>query len=242
MNPKEQGSHASEMFRGEVMSEAARSMYAESAPLFANVIKKYIPVDGEYSLADLGSHKGKFLRELLDSLPGYTFHSIAVDVNDDDLLENSAEVKIHSDLMRMDIPDKSVDVVVCRYVLAWNNLKSQSDIISEIKRVGRKIAIIQHQGAVSDNPNPLQIASEELFGGIVPALKRSEFFFSTPRQIEHILEEQGIEFERVQDRKVSGLSELLVEKYELPGADAENVKRILRDTDYVNQTTWVLKF
>lgn len=244
MNPKEQGDNSLKMFRGESISSAAFSIYSESAPLFAGVITKYMQTigGGEHFIADLGSHKGAFLQDLLSRFPQYKFHSIAIDVNGDDLSENPAEIKINSDLTNINLPDKSVDIVVCRYVLAWNDLESQNKIISEIKRVGRGIGIIQHQGAESENPGPLQNASKDLFSGVVSKLKRENFFFSTPDQIENLLLSQGVEFECIQDRKVPGLSELLIEKYELSGEDAENVKRILRDSDYVNQTTWILKF
>ncbi len=242
MNPKEQGDNAPKMFHGEAVSNAAYSMYAESAPLFADVVRKYIQPGISYSLADLGSHKGAFLRDLLNILPEYEFHSIAVDVNEDDLLDNSADIKIKSDLGHIDIPEKSIDVVVCRYVLAWNNLESQHQIIAEMKRIGRTIGIIQHQGAESQDPDPLQSASKKLFGGAIPQLQRSEFFFSTPNQIEDFFKEQGIEFECIQNRKVLGLSELLIEKYKLSDTDAQQVSEILKDADYVNQTTWILKF
>lgn len=242
MNPKEQGPNAPKIFHGETVSEAAFQMYAESANLFADIIKKSIPVGDECSMVDLGSHKGIFLKDLLGELPEYRFHTIAVDINGEDLADNPADEKINSDLSHVNIPDKSVDIVVCRYVLAWNSLEVQKEIISEMKRIGSGLGIIQHQGAESENPVPLQNAAQNLFSGVVPKLKREDFFFSTPNQVEEILAGQEIQFERIQNRVVFGLSDLLIEKYGLSEQDAEVVKNILKDTDYVNQTTWVLKF
>lgn len=241
MNLKEQGLNAEAVFHGKVISEASRSVYGESVSLFSKIIHSELRA-GEYSLADLGSHKGELLDDLLKVLPEYTFKTIAIDVNADDLKSNNANQKIVSDLSRLQLADKSVDVVIARYALAWNDLENQEDILREIKRVTKKIAIVQHQGAKSENPEELQSASKHLFDGIIPQLKRDKFFFSTPEQIEGIMRGLEINFEKIEEEYVKGLASLLIEKYNLSEDHAFKVKEILKNSDYVIKATWILRF
>lgn len=243
MNLKEQGSNASNLFSGTSFSRPAELLYKESSKLFAEILQKYKQVkDKEYIIADLGSHRGNFLKDVVGLLPGYRFKTIAIDVNVDDLEYNSADVKIVSDLNDLKLDDKSIDITLARYVLAWNDLNKQKEILAEIKRVTKGIAIVQHQGAKEIDGEILQNASKELFSGIVPALKRESFHFSTANEIESILDSLDIQFERVQYRDVEALSELLIEKYSLNEDDRQKVINILKDSDYVTQICWILKF
>ncbi len=90
-----------------------------------------------------GVFKGELLGNILDKLPDYKFHTIAVDINGEALKENlSAQEKIISTLDKIPLKDKSIDVVFCRYVLAWNNPKKQQEILKEITRIVSGFAII----------------------------------------------------------------------------------------------------
>jgi hypothetical protein len=241
MKSKDQGVNAESVFHGESKTEASSLIYKESAPFLSGIISKNLLI-GNYKLADLGSHKGEFLQDLVRLLPYYNFDTLAVDINQNDLELNPANKKLLSDLSALDIPNKSIDVTIARYALAWNLIEAQRQILAEIKRTTTKIAIIQHQGSKNEYPNKLQNASENLFGGVVPVLKRDVFCFSTSEQIEIFMKELGINFERLQDREVKGLSDIFVEKYSLSEEDALKVKSILSESDYVRQTTWILKF
>lgn len=163
MNPKEQGVNAENIFHGEATSEVARLVYKESTPLFSKAISQNLE-PGEYILADLGSHKGEFLQDLKANLTQYKFKTIAVDVNKDNLESNDADHKIISNIAEIDLADKSVDITIVRYALAWNSIEDQKKILREIERITRHIAVIQHQGANSEQPLGLQKASKELFG------------------------------------------------------------------------------
>lgn len=241
MNLREQGLNAWRIFHGAATSKTAQLVYGESKELFSQVIRENL-MSGIYTLADLGSHRGEFLEDFIGALPEYKFKTIAVDVNIDDLNKNHADQIVVSELFKLELPDKSVDISFARYALAWNDIDHQKDILREIKRVTKKIAIIQHQGASDDNPSLLQNASMKLFGGEIPELNREEFFFSTASQLENIMEELDLDFKKVQDRKVSGLSDIFIEKYDLSRSDSRRVKEILRDSDYIQQLTWVIKF
>jgi hypothetical protein len=243
MNLKEQGLNASDLFVGHSSSKPTELLYKESSSLFAELIKsrEFVP-EKEYVLADLGSHRGDFLKEVLSLMPEYHFKTLAIDINADDLEQNIADEKMVSDLNVLKLENKSIDITFARYVLAWNNLEKQKEILLEIKRITKGLAIIQHQGAKESGGEILQAASKVLFSGAVPELKREDFFFSTVSQIEEALNKLDISYEKVQDRNVEGLSALLIEKYSLSEDNANLVKDILKECDYVTQVCWVLTF
>ncbi|MEI8339102.1 MAG: methyltransferase domain-containing protein [bacterium] len=241
MNQKDQGANADILFHGEGSTEAIKLIYKESAQFLTNKLKEKLN-PGEYTLADLGSHKGAFLTDFISLLPDYNFITTAIDVNGDDLKDNQAMKKIISNLKNIPVSDKAFDVVIARYSIAWNTFEDQNKILTEIKRITKKIAIIQHQGADSDNPIPLQTASEKLFSGIIPKLKRNEFFFSTPKHIEGFMQELDLNFEKIQDRKVEGLSGVLAERFKLTDVEALETKKILEGSDYITQSAWIINF
>lgn len=138
--------------------------------------------------------------------------------------------------------DKSVDVSVMRYALAWNIYEKQREVLSEVKRITKKIAVIQHQGADSLNPVELQDASSKLFDGRVGNLKREGFYFSTSSEVEEMMGNLDIKYVKVDERKIPGLSTLLALKYNLSDEDQKRVVEILGECDYVVSTTWILKF
>ena len=83
-----QGLNAGFLFHGKSAKKPVKLIYAESADLFAGLITNRLE-KGEYSLLDLGSHKGEFLEDLKSRLNGYSFETVAVDVNESDLKENT---------------------------------------------------------------------------------------------------------------------------------------------------------
>ncbi len=241
MLAKIQGILAEKLFHGFSGNQTIKLVYGESSELFAKIIQKEF-IKGIYSLLDIGSHKGEFLQDLLENLGEYNFDTTAVEINDFDLSQNIAKNKVLSDVKKIPLDDKNFDITVSRYVLAWNSLENQKKIISEIKRLTKGVAIIQHQGADKDNPEELQKSSSELFSGIVKPLRREEFYFSTESEIENILKEEDVKYEIIQSRKVEGLAELLIEKYSLSDDEAEKTKEILKNSNYIVQSTFVLDF
>lgn len=241
MDKKFQGTGSRSMFHGETENKTIKKVYGESAQIFSNTLKDNLEA-GEYSLIDLGSHKGEFLHDFLKTCPSsLNFETTAVDVNEDDLKENLADNKFLADLTNLPFKDKAFDVTFARYAIAWNSIADQEKILDEIVRITKKIAIIQHQGASSRQPQKLQKSSNELFSGVVPVLKREKFCFTSSREIKSILNKIGVRYKIIQNRKVKNLSELLIEKYQLPVSEAEVVKKILRGTDYIYQTTFFTK-
>lgn len=235
-----QGLKASEVFSGKGQSGASKLFYNESADLFAGVIRKNFQ-PGQYSLADLGGHKGEFLNELLTKLPEYKFKSIIIDQESGLIPELKAD-KIVGNIKNTALPDKSIDLVILRYVLAWDTLEDQKLILAEIARICKGITIIQHQGADSSNPEPLQKALARLFSGEIPDLKREEGFFTESKQIENWLNELGVNYEKIQERKIEPVSDLFIDKFGLIVSEQDWVKNVFSNCDYTNQSTFVLKF
>lgn len=235
-----QGINAEKIFRGIGQSNASKLFYNESASLFSQIIRNNLKT-GKYTLVDLGGHKGELINQLLDLLPEYVFEASVID--EEDGIEGARQIqKIKTDIINNPLPDKSIDVAIMRYVLPWNAFEKQKPILHEISRICRGICIIQHQGADSANPIPLQQASLKLFSGIVPKLKRENGFFTESSQIEAWMNEFNIQFEKLQERRIETLSEMFIEKFNLAGDDAISVQEILKGCDYIMQTTWVLRF
>lgn len=235
-----QGTNAGKVFHGQTKSRASQIFYSESAPLFSKIIKEKLE-PGTYSLVDLGGHKGEFLSELSSSLPEYIFESIVVD-KIDGLDPHVTAQKIVADIINAPLSDKSADIVILRYVLPWDSFENQKLILSEAKRLCKKLCIIQHQGADSADPAPMQQAALKLFQGNPPKLKRENGFFTESKQVEKWMDELQMPYKRVLERKVETLSETFVEKFELDEQEAAIVRDVLKGCDYIMQTTWVLDF
>ena len=234
-----QGSKSIDVFHGRSESVAIQAFYKDSVPLFTKLIRKNVK-PGKYSLADLGGHKGELLSELISALPEYDFQSVIIDKVSG--LEPGIKIeKINHDIIGNPLPDKSTDLVIMRYVLPWDAYENQKLILNEVKRVCRNMAIIQHQGAPSDNPKPLQEASKVLWSGAVPTLKRDYGFFTESSQIEKWMNELGMNFEKIEERYVETLSEMFIEKFSLSAEEAEMTKKILDGCDGITITTWVIK-
>lgn len=231
-----QGKNASKLFSGKSEIEPSKLLYSESADLFSNIIKdEFEP--GNYNLADLGGHKGEFLFELLKKLPNYNINSIIIDTVEG--VENDFKIeKRISDIVNTGLSDKSIDILIVRYVLAWNTIEKQKEILKEIVRICRGICIIQHQG--TDKSDSLLF--QKNFGELIPKIKRNEGVFTNPLEIQNWIEELQIKYRTVQNRKIIGLSDIAIEKYGLDSIESEKIKELLLGRDYILQTTWLLDF
>ncbi len=239
-NINEQGQNSETVFHGNGQQKSIYEFYGKSASLFANTIHTNLPA-GDYVLADLGGHKGELLGDILNLLPEYNFDSIIIDkVEGLDLKVKTR--KIIGDIIDSKIPDKSIDVVIVRYVLPWDKFENQKLILKEIKRICRGIAIIQHQGAPNDNPKPLQDASIKLWGGSVPVLKRNYGFFTEAKKIEEWMNELQIKFNKIDEKYIETLSGLFSENFGLSPADTKMTEDILSGCDGITVTTWLLRF
>lgn len=235
-----QGKNAENIFHGQAKSSASQLFYAESAPLFSKIIRENLK-PGRYSVVDLGGHKGEFLSELSKSLPEYDFDSTIVD-KIEGLDPHVNTKKVVANIINSPLPDKSADIVILRYVLPWDSFENQKLILNEASHLCRNLCIIQHQGADSADPAPLQQAALKLFGGNPPRLKRENGFFTESSQIEKWMDELHMPYRKVQERKVQTLSDTFIEKFELNNQEANVVRGVLKGCDYIMQTTWVLDF
>jgi SAM-dependent methyltransferase len=190
----------------------------------------------------MGGHKGEFLKELLDELPEYHFDPIIIDVVEGIDPDLKAK-KIIGDIKSTNFPDKSFDLIIVRYVLAWNRMENQKPILKEISRLCRGICIIQHQGADSADPLPLQNASAKIFSGeVIPRMKRDEGFFTESRLIEQWMKELEINYSKIMERRIETLSETFIEKFGLDQSESELIIKTFANCDYINQSTFLLDF
>ncbi|MFA6601666.1 MAG: class I SAM-dependent methyltransferase [Candidatus Paceibacterota bacterium] len=235
----EQGANSIDVFHGRSQSYVIQAFYKDSVPLYAGLIRKNLK-PGRYSVADFGGHKGELLSEFISALPEYQFEPIILDKVEG--LETSLNFKkIVGDIIGNSLPNKSVDIVIMRYVLPWDAYENQKLILNEVKRVCKNLAIIQHQGAPSDNPKPLQEATKVLWGGTIPTLKRDHGFFTESSQVEKWMVELGMNFEKVEEKYIETLSEMFIEKFKLNESEADQTKKILNGCDGITITTWVVR-
>lgn len=235
-----QGIGSKKVFHGKGKADVIKRLYGESASLFSQIIRKNLK-EGKYTLADLGGHKGELLIDIISELPEYEFDTIIVD-KVEGVDEGLKVRKIVGDIINNEIPSKSVDVVIMRYVLPWDHYDNQKLILKEVQRMCRGFAIIQHQGAPNENPQPLQDASRKLWSGMIPALKRDNGFFTEARQVENWMADLGISFEKIDEKYIEDVSRSFIEKFGLSDVDAKMVRDILSSCDGITITTWVLKF
>jgi len=240
-----QGESTSEVFAGKYVFEATKELYAQSAPYISSIIEKLLPpMEPEtlkYELTDLGSFKGELLSNIISRLPQYHFHTTAVDINEIALRENNADQKIVAELNKLPIKNLSQDVVTARYVLVWNTLTDQQRILSEIARITKGVAIIQHAGADSKNSDEWRYNLNKLLTGIdIPKLKREGHFFSSRQEVEEILNGLAIRYEKIKEKRIDNFSDVFIERYSLNENEKETMKRILDRKDYIFQTTWLI--
>jgi ubiquinone/menaquinone biosynthesis C-methylase UbiE len=239
----EMGVDTSHVFSGNVKGEALKRVYGESAQLFADLIKKYLPASEKgYTLADLGSYKGELLAKILEELGvDYKVKTIAVDVNEEALKQNTADESVVSSVDSIPLADGSVDISIMRYVLQWNPLNVQKDILKEFNRITRKIGVLQHCCPDDQNADEWRKHTDDIYDGEeVLKLKREGYYFSSPGEVEAMMTELGIKFKKICEVTAPGFSEIFVERYALSREEAETLRKILGKFDYENVVTWVI--
>lgn len=192
-------------------------------------------------VADIGSFKGELLDSLIKILPEYKFKTIAVDINEKALEENSAEEKIFADASKLPFEDNSIDIEIVRFLLQWNSWEKQKEIIRQIARTTKEFALIEHGGADSIDSDEWRKNMDRLFEGKeVPKLKRGEHFFSSRDEIEQMMKEEGIRFERIREKVIQNIAEIYAERFGLSKEDYLKTKEILADKNFFIQTDWVI--
>ncbi len=236
-----QGNGADQVFSGKTENETVKKLYSESALYFASIIRNLLkPQKEPYKLLDIGTFRGELLQAILSELcDEYSFDSTGIDTDADAVLANdSVEHRVVGDAAKMPFEDKEFDLVLSRYVLQWNSPDKQKEILKELSRVCRKFTIIQHAGAEKEGEWQGRV-HKLVFGG-VEKIKRQEGYFSSPEEIEQIMIDEGIKFQKLQDRILVNLSSVFIEKYRLTEEESKKVIEILGDKDLIQQTTWVI--
>lgn len=237
----EQGKKAPILFKGDGKSKASHLVYGNSANLFSSIIKKRLKKKENYCLVDFGSSRGDFLNELIKKLPQYNFNIICIDKEKEPLDKNTvAHEKICSNLVSVPLRDDSADLLIMRYVLQWDSLEEQKQILSELRRLMRDFAIVQHAGADSKNALKWRKNNDNLFKGEIKSLYRFEQCFSSSQEVENMMKEVGLDYKKIDEIKVEGLSDIINEKYVLDKKERLRVKEILGKWDYIVITTWVI--
>lgn len=238
-----QGEKTSLVFRGEGRTETVREVYGESAGYFSNIFRAKIKdKDVEHTLIDFGCHKGELLQNILDQLKDYRFYTIGVDTEVNLQENNIVQEKVPGSLTNIPLEGGSVECGMMRYVLQWNSPENQKKILQEISRVVKDFIIVQHAGSDNVSPKEYREKFDKLFRGEqVKKLKRSNCFFSSQNEVEEILNESGINFELLLSKRIEKVSNVFIERFGLSEQEAEAVRSILGDKDYVMQTTWLLE-
>lgn len=239
------GSSTEKAFKGDSEITAIKKTYKESVGVFSKAITTRlsyggIPTNYE-SIADFGSHSGGFLGNLLGELNkgSISFKRIyALELDRDVLVKNiSATNKIACDLAKVPVENDLFDVSVARYVLQWNSLKRQSEIIREIARTTKNFAVIQHPTVELSG----QTKFHEIFKGhLISKLKRLESFYSTKEELELIFKESGLNFELADSEKIDDVSDIFIERYELNQEESKFLKDFLGDDDWWDRMTWII--
>lgn len=236
------GENSSKIFGAEnIKSKTTAKVYEQSANFFADTIRQKINPDKQYDLADFGCFKGELLDNILRLLPEYHFHTYGIDLEPNLIGNKSAQEKVAADLVCTPLRDKSMDIVLMRYVLQWNNAQKQEKILQEIARVTRGFAIIQHLGADNKNSDAWRKKIDELLGGQkIAKLHRVGHLFLSNEEIEELMNKHAIRFERIQNRKIDRLFNVFRERYNLIDKESNLAKQILGNKDYIIQTSWLI--
>jgi len=237
----EQGENSSKVFKAEGnLSKTNIKMYRQSPEFFANIIRKNLRPGKTYRIADLGCYSGEFLQNIIDLLPEYEFKTIGIDREEN--LENNktAEEKIPADLELIPLKDKSVDIAIMRYVLQWNVREKQKKILSEIARIIKEFAIIQHIGADNVESDLWREKFDNLLGGAIPKIKRVGYYISSKNEIESWMREHNISFEKIQNRKIEEFYRVFSERWNFTNEEDEIAKKTLDNKNFAIQTSWLL--
>jgi ubiquinone/menaquinone biosynthesis C-methylase UbiE len=239
------GEKTSPVFSGKGEQTANKEMYAYSATLFADQIRLILPNPNEkYTLVDIGAHKGELMKDILFKLPEYSFRTIAVDINGDDLKSNTvAEEKIETDASSLPFLEKSIDITLLRYVLQWNTEDEQKKILNEIYRCTKGVVLLQHAGSpdIELEKKKWTEKVDEIFNHeTVQKIKRKDYYFSSEIELEKWLQQAGFKYKKIESKTISPLSDILIERYHLNEKESEIIKDTLSEDDYIVQSTFVL--
>lgn len=233
------GETTSKVFSGETESETTKQMYKETPSFFADEIIRRISLNKKYSIADLGSSSGEMMNNLIELLHEYQLETIAVDIDASSLKKNLADKKIVSSVENL--PFGSVDIIIMRYVLQWNNFERQKKIIKEIIRVINNFALIEHIGADIYEPDLWRMNMDKIMSGsVISKLKRGEHFLSSSLELEEWMISQNIKFERLRERKIENASNALIERWNLNEQESLSVVEALGKNNYLYQTDWII--
>lgn len=241
---KIQGVDTSRVFSGKSTHPAMMQIYGESDSYFAQIIRQRLPVTEEqYHMGDFGSFKGELLHNVCKNLQcaGYTIKTTALDRSETALQNNPAHEKIVTSLTRTPLDNGSFDMSICRYALAWNSLEEQGNILSELSRVNKHFAIVQHVGAdVQDSEAWRERINYLLSGKDIPRLNRENHYFSSLEEIEDLMRQRDIRFERLEEKRIEKVSQVFIERYSLNQQESELAKKIMADKDYIVRSTWLI--
>lgn len=219
-------------------------MYAQTAGLFADEIRRRIPSDrgSPLIIADIGAFQGELLSAILAKLPEHDIETIEID-RDSVALQRGANKgnKMVGLAETLPFGDATVDVAIMRYVLQWNSAETQKRILAELARAVKEFALIEHAGAdIVDTDEWRAVLTTLLSTDDLAKLKRSDCFFSSRDEVETWLQEAGVSFERLQDRVIGNLADVFTERYALNPMEAQRTREILGDKNYIRQTDWVI--
>jgi ubiquinone/menaquinone biosynthesis C-methylase UbiE len=201
--------------------------YYETGQQIIKLIKEQLTnKDRTYSFADFGSHQGELMKVVLDQLSDYHLNTIAIDTLGSLKSNQVADELVPADLTHIPLKDHSVDFGMTRYVLQWNTLTDQAKILSEVNRVVKDFAIIQHVGADQDCLQDWQHNLDQVLdGSLIPKLRRTNYYFSSPEQIEEIMAENGLNFQRLSYQKIDQMSEIYITRFALNPDESELIKK-----------------
>jgi len=237
----EQGKNSSRIFKAEGdLSKTNVEMYRQSPEFFADIIRKNLKPDKEYKIADLGCYGGELLQNIINLLPKYEFKTIGIDRKENLEKNKMTKNKIAADLEQVPLEDKSVDVAIMRYVLQWNAKEKQEKILTEVARIIKKFAVIQHVGADNINPDLWRQKVDRLLGGEISKLKRVGYYYSSRDEIEDWMQKHNISFEKIQDRKIEDFHRVFSERWNFTNKEDKLAKQILGDKNFVIQTSWLI--
>ena len=237
------GDDTSRVFAGSFRFEATRQMYAETADLFANQIRKRFPDKSQtYVFADIGSFQGELTKEILEKLPDYHFTIIAIDNNEEALKKNGTAGKtILADAGKLPLETKSVDIAIMRYVLQWNPKEKQKQMLKELLRITKGCILIEHVGSAIEEPEKWRQQFDHLYdGSVIAKMKRSNYFFSSRDEIEVWMRELGMTFERINDRVIENGTDVYIERYALTDDESAQMRDLLGENNFFRQTDWVV--
>lgn len=141
-----------------------------------NILKKYMPIDKETTLLDVGCGNG-FFTYYWDQLCTVT----GVDYSEKMLAINPVKNVRQMDANHLQFPDNSFDIVFCHALL--HHVDDINSVIQEMKRVSKKYVVILEP----NRNNPLMF----LFSALVKEERKALTF--TPKFLKNKLRENSLQ-------------------------------------------------